>query len=180
VLESEENVVFLPPKFLRAFGGSMSRNSRTNRDYDGVVAALSSPDLEKRIDAVGELVERGELVRPILISVLTEPSLPVLPRVWAMIALSQGGHVDDPAVPAALVSCLTDSSALIRRSAIDMLGELRAVSAVPHLAACLADHTPIPEAWFDDTATPAQAAKRALEAIGSPEAFAALAGVRSN
>ncbi len=90
-----------------------------------------------------------------------------------MVALCQIGDDHEPDVSRALVHCLTDPEAIVRRSALETLGVLRVAWAVPQIAACLSDRTPIPEAWFDDDATPSQAARRALEAIGSPEAKAA-------
>jgi len=96
-----------------------------------------------------------------------------------MIAISQIQHGEDQAVERALVHCLKSSEAIVRRSAVDMLGSLKAASSVPDIASLLSDHEPIDPAWFDDDATPSRAAIRALELIASPEAKALLAALRS-
>jgi len=69
---------------------------------------------------------------------------------------------------------LSAPEAVVRRSAIETLGLLNVASAVPRIAHHLTDEATIPEAWFDDTSTPAQAARRALESIGTPPALEAL------
>jgi hypothetical protein len=50
-------------------------------------------------------------------------------------------------------------------------------TAVTEIASHLSDDQPIPEAWFNDTSTPAQAARRALQAIGTSAALEALRNV---
>ncbi|HYJ10583.1 MAG TPA: hypothetical protein VEX18_16285 [Polyangiaceae bacterium] len=42
------------------------------------------------------------------------------------------------------------------------------------IARRLSDDEEIPEAWFDDDSSPAHAARRALESIGTPAALLAL------
>jgi HEAT repeat protein len=156
-------------------GCSPLRNDPRLPDPRELVAALSSADIMVRVEAIADFVRRPDGLRPALAAILVDAALPLRPRVWAMIALCQMGEREDVLVSQALVDCLTDPAPIIRRSALETLGVLRVHSAVRQIAGCLADHAPIPEAWFDDDATPSQAAKRALESIASPEAKAILA-----
>jgi len=142
-----------------------------------LVAALSAPDVMVRVAAIGDIVREPEAARPVLATIVADSALPPRPRVWAMIAICQIGSGDASEISRELVGCLTDVSPLVRRSAIETLGILRVHSAVPQIAACLTDHASIPEAWFDDDATPSQAARRALASIASPEANAFLSSI---
>jgi HEAT repeat protein len=144
-----------------------------------LVTSLSSPDLMVRVAAIGESVRQPDAYRPVFAAILADVRLPVRPRVWTMIAVCQIQHVGEPAVLRGLLACLADVEPIVRRSAIETLGALRIEQAVPEIAAHLSDHAVIPEAWFDDQSTPSQAAKRALESIGSAEALRFLTGQHS-
>ncbi|HEY3498218.1 MAG TPA: hypothetical protein VGK73_26150 [Polyangiaceae bacterium] len=149
----------------------------TIHESQDLVAALSASDVMVRVAAIGDLVRQPEAARPQLAVILADLALPPRPRVWAMIAICHVGHGDAPEILRGLLDSLTDASPIVRRSAVETLGVLRVHSAVPQIAKCLMDHAPIPEAWFDDDATPAQAARRALALIASPEAKALLASI---
>jgi len=58
---------------------------------------------------------------------------------------------------------------------IETLGELKVDWAVAQIADHLTDHETIDGAWFDDDSTPSEAARCALESIGTPEAVRVLA-----
>jgi HEAT repeat protein len=140
-----------------------------------LVSALNSPEIGVRVDTIEKLARQPIDARPKLAAILVEPTCGIRARVWAMIALCQVGCDAGDVAEQALVRCVNDPEAVVRRSAIDVLGHLRIGTAVPSIAAHLNDHDPIEEAWFEDHSTPSQAAKRALRTIGSPEALALLA-----
>ena len=144
-----------------------------------LVTSLSSPDITVRVTAIGESVRQPDAYRPVLATILADAQLAVRPRVWAMIAVCQSQHVAEPALLRGLLACLADAEPIVRRSAIETLEVLRVEEAVPEIAAHLSDHAPIPDAWFDDQSTPSQAAKRALESIGSAEALRLLTSKHS-
>lgn len=91
-----------------------------------------------------------------------------------MIAICQIGHGDAAEILRGIVESLTDASPIVRRSAVETLGILRVHSAVPQIAKCLTDHASIPDAWFDDDSTPAQAARCAcLDRIAGGQSLSA-------
>lgn len=139
-----------------------------------LLSALNSPEIGVRVDAIEELARQPNEARPKLAAILVEPESGTLARVWAMIALCQIGCDVDDVAEQALVFCVDDPVVAVRRCAIDALGHLRVEAAVTRIAGRLGDHNAVEEAWFSDDSTPSQAARRALEAIGSPEALATL------
>jgi hypothetical protein len=72
-------------------------------------------------------------------------------------------------------NALNDQAAIVRRSAIDLLGHLKAHGATSKVAEHLNDQEPVEGAWFDDESTPGQAARRFLLTVDSPEAAGLLA-----
>lgn len=140
-----------------------------------LVEALNAPGISARVDAIEKLARQPDDARPKLAAILVDVRSGTRARIWAMIALCQvGGDAGNVAVQA-LVRCVDDSEAAVRRSAIDVLGHLGVASAASRIAAHLSDHEAVKEGWFDDDSTPSQAAGRALKAIGTPEALALLA-----
>jgi HEAT repeat protein len=140
-----------------------------------LVKALASSDFEIRLRAIEELTRRPDDARRELAVILSDVSIGVHARVWAMIALLRVGCEADPSVVQSLMLCIDDAAPVVRRSAIEVVGHLKVEEAVGKVADHLSDHDPIESAWFDDDSTPAQAARRSLLAIGSPEAIALLA-----
>jgi HEAT repeat protein len=140
-----------------------------------LVRALNASELQTRLDAIENLTHDPDDARQKLVAILAEPSFGVRARVWAMIALIQVGCGTDHAVMNSLILCLDDHSAVVRRSAIDLLGHLKAHGAASKIAEHLNDNEPVEGAWFDDDATPGQAARRFLLVVDSPEAAALLA-----
>jgi HEAT repeat protein len=141
-----------------------------------LVKALASSDFEIRLRAIEELTRRPDEARRELAAILSDVSMAIHARVWAMIALLQVGCEADPSVVQSLMLCLDDPAPVVRRSAIEVVGHLKIEAAVEKVADHLSDHAPIESAWFDDESTPAQAARRSLLAIGSPDAISLLAG----
>ena len=139
-----------------------------------LAAALSSPDIFARIETIAALVQDPNGSRPALVAVTNDPTIDVVARLWAMIAICQIGDDEHGLAARALIQNLSAPEAIIRRCAIETLGSLKVTSAIDLIAGHLTDHVAIPEAWFDDTSTPAEAAKRALEAIGTQGAIEAL------
>ena len=135
------------------------------------VAALGSPDISTRIEAIVGLTQQPDAARPALATLIADPDAPVIARVWAMIAICQIKDDARQLASRAIVSSLSAIEAIVRRSALETLGTLKVDWAVQQIADSLNDDEPIPEAWFDDGASPSQAARRALEAIGTPEAL---------
>lgn len=91
-----------------------------------------------------------------------------------MVAITVIGNDESGLTARALAQSLSAPEPVIRRCAIETLGFLQVASAVPQITRHLSDEAAIPEAWFDDTSTPARAGRRALEAIGTPAALEAL------
>jgi HEAT repeat protein len=139
-----------------------------------LLSALNSPEIGVRVDTIEELARQPGDARPKLAAILVDPTAGIRARIWAMIALCQVGCDAGDVAERALVRCVDDPEAVVRRSAIDVLGHLRVATAARTIAAHLDDHDHVEEAWFEDDSTPSQAAKRALRTIGSPEALALL------
>jgi len=136
-----------------------------------LLAALGSPDISVRIETIASLAQQSYAARPALAALIADPVVPVLTRVWAMIAVCHVRDDDRELTSRAIVQSLSAAEAIVRRSALETLGTLQVGWAVARIADHLNDNEPIPEAWFDDSATPSQAARRALETIGTPEAL---------
>jgi HEAT repeat protein len=139
-----------------------------------LATALASPDILARIDTVAEIVQAPDTFRSALVSITADPRSQLVARLWAMIAISQIGDDEHGLAARALIRNLSAPEPILRRSAIETLGLLRITSAVQQIAPHLCDDAAIPEAWFNDNSTPAQAAHRALESIGTPAALEAL------
>ena len=121
------------------------------------------------------LGQQPDTARPLLAALLVDPAASVRARVWAMLAVCQIKDDERGLASKAVARCANATEAIVRRSAIETLGVLKVEWAVALIADHLTDHEAIPEAWFDDDATPAQAARRALASIGTPEAMRVLA-----
>jgi len=140
-----------------------------------LVKALGAADFETRLSAIEELTLEPEEARRKLVTILSDVRVDVHARIWSMIGLLMvEGETDDAAMQA-LIVCVDDATPVVRRSAIDLLGHLKVERAVAKIGEHLDDHEAIDSAWFDDDSTPAQAAQRALLAIGSRSARALLA-----
>lgn len=140
-----------------------------------LISALASSDVAVRIDAIANLARQPDVARSLLAVSLTASGTSTLAKVWAMIALCHIRDDEAHAASTAVVQCLQDPDAVVRRSAIETLGALGASWTVTAIAAKLVDHASVPDAWFDDNSSPSQAAQRVLQSFGSPEALAALA-----
>lgn len=140
-----------------------------------VQSALASPDISVRLEAVVELARRPDVARPLLAALLVDPDAPVIARVWAMQAICLIKDDSQALAARALVQSLKAVEGIVRRCAIETLGELKADWAVAQIAEHLTDHETIDGAWFDDDSTPSEAARGALESIGTPEAVRLLA-----
>lgn len=138
-----------------------------------VVGELSAPDIGVRLDAIAKLAKQPSDARAKLAAILLEPRSGTCARVWAMVALCTIRCDTGDVAEQALVHCVDDPDAAVRRTAIDTLGHLRLEAAASRIAAHLSDHDAV-ERWFGDDSTPSQAARRALRAIRSPEALALL------
>lgn len=138
-------------------------------------AALTSPEISERMDAVEKLMQNPHVARPLVVGLLSDPDAPVLGRVWAMITISLIKDDDQGLAARALVQSMNAAEGIVRSCAIEILGELKVDWAVAQIADHLSDHEVIDGSWFDDAATPSQAARLALESIGSPEAVRLLA-----
>lgn len=136
-------------------------------------AALGSPDISVRMESVAELTRMPDLARPLVAAVLVEPDAPVLARVWAMITICLIKDDSEGRVARALVQSLGAAEGIVRRCALEALGQLKVAGAVAQIAEHLTDHEAI--AGFGDDSTPAEAARCALESIGTPEAARLLA-----
>jgi HEAT repeat protein len=139
-----------------------------------LIAALSSPDVLVRVEAVRRFAEDPVAARPALSGVAMDPAAPMPARVWAMIAMCLIGDDDRGMLSHALSQCMSAREAILRRCAIETLGHLRVEAAVAQIARHLTDDEEIPEAWFDDESSPAEAARRALASIGTPAALSAI------
>jgi HEAT repeat protein len=138
-------------------------------------AALASPDMAVRMDAVEQLTQKPDVARPLVVDLLLDPDTPVLGRVWAMITICVIKDDDQGIAARALVQSMNAAEGIVRRCAIEVLGELKADWAIAQIAEHLTDHELIDKGWFDDDSTPSQAARRALESMGTPEAASLLA-----
>jgi HEAT repeat protein len=141
-----------------------------------LVSALASPDVSVRIETIADLARSPKTARPLLAAIVVDASAPIVARIWAMIGMSQVRDEDDGVVVQALVQVLDAPEVILRRCSIETLGNLKVERAVAKIAEHLTDDEAIPEAWFEDTLTPAQAARQALKTIGTPAAIAALNG----
>jgi HEAT repeat protein len=139
-----------------------------------LAAALADADIFVRMETIAALVRDPDGSRPVLVNIIGDPTTTVVARLWAMIAICHIGDDKDEHAARAVLGCLSANEAIVRRSAIETLGALKASSAVAPIAHHLTDEQLIPEAWFDDTSSPAQAARRALRSIGTPAALQAL------
>jgi hypothetical protein len=138
-------------------------------------AALASPDISVRLEAVAELARKPDVARPLVVALLVDPDTPVIARVWAMLTIYLIKDDSQGMAFRALVQSLDAVEGIVRRCAIEVLGELKADRAVAQIADHLTDHETIDGAWFEDDSTPSEAARRALESIGTPEALRVLA-----
>jgi uncharacterized protein DUF6869/uncharacterized protein DUF4339 len=138
-------------------------------------SALSSPDISSRLDAVVELTRAPDVARPGVAALVVAEDAPVLARVWAMLTICLIKDDSEGLAARALVQSATAAEGIVRRCAIDTLGYLKVDWAVAAIAEHLTDHETIDGGWFDDDSTPAEAARRALESIGTPDALRALA-----
>jgi len=136
--------------------------------------ALASPDISVRVDAVEELAQKPDVARPLVAALLLDPDVPVVARLWSMITICVIKDDDKATAANALVQSINAAEAIVRRCAIETLGELKIDWAVARIAEHLTDHEVV-EPWFDDDSTPSQAARRALESIGTSEAMRLLA-----
>ncbi len=145
-----------------------------------LIASLAAPDVSVRVSAIASLAKDPDAARPRLVTLIQDDQAPAVARVWGMIALCQLPSDGAAAATDALLACLDAPEPIVRRSAIETLGRLGACAAVWRIADHLNDDAEVAEAWFDDDSTPAHAARRALESIGTPDALALLADAPSN
>jgi hypothetical protein len=138
-------------------------------------SALSSPDISVRMDAVERLTQKPDVARPLVVGLLLAPDTPVLARVWAMLTICLIKDDSRELAARALVEVMHAEGGIVRRCAIETLGDLEVAWAAAEIAAHLTDHEPIDGGWFDDSSTPSQAARRVLESIGTAEAVRLLA-----
>src|SRR5262245_7364206 len=107
---------------------------RMSRD---LLDELNSPEMEVRMDAIERLARQPSEARKQLAAVLGDPSSGTTARLWAMIALYTTGCDPGDAAERALINCVDDPEAAIRRNAISTLGLLRVETAVSRIAARL-------------------------------------------
>ena len=138
-------------------------------------SALASSDISVRLGAVGELARKPDVARPLVAALLVDPDAPAIGRVWAMLTICLIKDDGRGLAARALVQSLNAVEGIVRRCAIEALGKLKVDWAVTQIAEHLTDHETIDGAWFDDDSTPSQAARCALESIGTPEAMRLLA-----
>jgi HEAT repeat protein len=141
-------------------------------------ANLRSGEIEGCIQAVREASDLGWPAARIADAVLRDSEQPKRSRAWALQALSlfQATHAEF--VASAAIAALRDSYAGVRANALAILGRLRQADAVKPISALLTDMEVDPTAW-DDRSTVAEAAARALQAIGTAEALRELHKGRS-
>lgn len=136
---------------------------------------LASPDISVRLEAVAELAREPDVARPLVAALLVDSDAPVIARVWAMLTICLIKDDSQGLAARALVQSLNAVEGIVRRCAIETLGKLKVDWAVAQIADHLTDHETIDGAWFDDDSTPSEAARCALETIGTPEAVKVLA-----
>ena len=139
---------------------------------------LRSGEIEGCIKAVQEASDLGWPAARIADAVLRDSGQPKRSRAWALQALSlfQATHAEF--VASAAIAALRDSYAGVRANALVILGRLRQADAVKPISALLTDMEVDPTAW-DERSTIADAAARALQAIGTSEALRELHKGRS-
>ena len=133
-------------------------------------ADLRSGEPERCIRAVQAATELGRPAAEIANAVLRDSGQPKRSRTWALQVLAQFQATHAEFVAAAAIAALRDSYAGIRANALAILASLRQADAVKPISALLTDMDIDPTAW-DDTSTIADAAVRALQAIGTSEAL---------
>jgi HEAT repeat protein len=138
-------------------------------------AALASSDVSVRLEAVAALARQPDIARPLVAALLVDPDAPVVARVWAMLTICLIKDDSQGLVAKVLVQSLNAVEGIVRRCAIETLGELKVDWAVAQIAEHLNDYEAIDGAWFHDDSTPSEAARCALESIGTPEAVRVLA-----
>jgi hypothetical protein len=133
-------------------------------------SALASPDISVRLGAVAELARKPDVARPLVAALVVDPDAPVMARVWAILTICLIKDAGRGLAVRALVQSLNAVEGIVRRCAIEALGKLKVDWAVAQIGEHLTDNETIDRAWFDDDSTPAEAARCALESIGTPEA----------
>lgn len=133
-------------------------------------ADLRSGEVERCSQAVRDASDLGWPAAMIASAVLRDPGQPKRSRAWALQVLSlfQATHAEF--VASAAIAALRDSYAGVRANALAILGTLRQADAVKAISALLSDTETDPTA-LDERLTIADAAARALQAIGTSEAL---------
>jgi len=93
-------------------------------------------DWKIQIKALDALAASGT---PMVTDTLMNALVNSCPAIKWHAAVGLGGYGDDPRVIDALVAALSDSTMFIREAAIESLGKIRAIKAVPYLGKALRD-----------------------------------------
>jgi putative heme-binding domain-containing protein len=151
------HVVSSKNEALRSEGAKMAERfaaGLADQPLEDLTALLQSPDKRMRQLAQFELVHRGKDGQQTLLSVASNPSLPVLPRLHAIWAFDQigrqGGEVAD-----ALIALTEDPEEEVRANAARTLGSLR----------LKASRDPIQQMLTDDSARVRSLAAIALSRV---------------
>jgi hypothetical protein len=105
-----------------------------------VQSALASPDISVRLEAVAELARKPDVARPLVAALLVEPEAPVVARVWAMLTIGVIKDDGQALAARAVAQNLNAAEGIVRRCAIETLGELKVDWAVAQIADHLNDH----------------------------------------
>ena len=133
-------------------------------------ANLRSGEMERCIRAARDASGLGWPAALIASEVLRDSEQPKRSRAWALQVLSLFQATDGEFVASAAIAALRDSYAGVRANALVILGTLRQADAVKPISALLSDTETDPTA-LDERSTIADAAARALQAIGTSEAL---------
>ena len=141
-------------------------------------ANLRSGEVERCIRAAQDAPDLGWPAALIASEVLRDSEQPKRSRAWALQVLSLFQATDAEFVASAAIAALRDGYAGVRANALVILGTLRQADTVKPISALLSDTETDPTA-LDETSTIADAAARALQAIGTSEALRELHKGRS-